>query len=136
MRKGISMTLTIIIVAVVLMVVGLTLVTLFGAGIGDFFDVASDTADQAQIESSCENVRQDISDRICGGYTNADGDSFSPSADETHNVSCVEAGCSIDYEDGEASFENSDPVDITVQHNGDTFNCQDFIFLPQQCPVM
>ena len=141
------MTLTIIIVAVVLMVAGLTLVTMFGAGIGDFFEVADDTASRAQIENSCEGVRQDISEVICDGYVNSDQTSFSRLSTTDENITCLEANCELHFEDGNvylvnqsdaAGGETDDPLhemDVTVNIEGNEYVCYEQIHIPAGCPV-
>lgn len=136
------MTLTIIIVAVVLMTVGLTLVTLFGTGIGDFFDVASETGTQAQIDSQCSRVAQNIDEVICGAYANNDGD-VQANADGEFNRSCTEASCGIEFENriarpeniGDDADEDALSVGTEINIDGDTYDCVDQIHIPNQCPV-
>ncbi len=148
MRKGISFTLTIIIVGVVLLTAALTLVTIFGSGIGSIFGTATDTGEQAAIRNACNNVVRQIDSQICEAYVGPVGDitdlsrTRNPSAG--YEDTCNEAGCALAYNDfdqnGDPAIryfyrDTSDYISIEVSVDGNEYNCQDQGYLPSSCPV-
>lgn len=133
MKKGISFTLTIIITAVVLMTAALTLVTLFGSSVGSFFGTVSDTSTDARIKQECSAVLREIDREVCSGYVAPDTDSVSDPDDISslrsgdNNMTCDEEECSFELGD----FDISTQVNI----DGDTYDCDDEGYIPNECPV-
>lgn len=139
MRKGISFTLTIIITAVVLMTAALTLVTLFGSSIGNFFGTVSGTGVEASIKQRCSSRMQRVSDK-CSEYYNEDEEgeakfrNFRQSPDYTET--CNDQSCDIGVEDNEITVAGvSTGISATVEIQGDEYDCQDEGYISSSCPV-
>lgn len=71
-RKGLSFTLTLVVVGVVLLMTALTVVTLGGSSLSNFFGFFQDQGEQAatdaQIREACNQLAQDIDSEYCGMY--------------------------------------------------------------------
>ncbi|MDY6788740.1 MAG: hypothetical protein SVV03_02135 [Candidatus Nanohaloarchaea archaeon] len=74
-RKGISFTLTIIIVAVLLLTAALTILTIFGSGISGISEVFS-YSKEARIEKECKDIAREIQDNICDRYAAGGSERF------------------------------------------------------------
>ncbi len=141
MKKGISFTLTIIIVAVVLMAGALTLVTLFGAGVGDFFGAITQTSTEAQLRSRCSTKISTIDREVCSRVPE-DGNDNPSSLDELSRApilgggdsTCDALNCSFSQLVTEGEL-GDDFYTVTI--DGDDYNCQDEGYIiNQNCPVM
>lgn len=140
MRKGISFTLTIIIVAVVLMAGALTLVTLFGAGIGDFFGAITDTSTEAQINSACSDIVSEIDRRVCSRAPDDEdaGQNYNVddiSEDLKRSFGIGEEDCNSNNCDFSGVSEEFNDYEVTM--DGDDYDCQERGYVPsdEECPV-
>lgn len=71
-RKGLSFTLTLVVVGVVLLMTALTVVTLGGSSLSNFFGFFQDKGEQAatdaQIRDACNQLKQRINNQYCDLY--------------------------------------------------------------------
>ncbi len=140
MKKGISFTLTIIIVAVVLMAGALTLVTLFGAGVGDFFGAITQTSTEAQLRSQCGRVISTIDREVCSRVPE-DGDNNPSSLDELSRAPILGGGDSTcdaincDFSSiVDAGDLGEDFYIVTI--DGDEYDCQEEGYIVnEECPI-
>lgn len=71
-RKGLSFTLTLVVVGVVLLMTALTVVTLGGSSLSNFFGFfeqrGDEAATEAQIQDACNQLKQRINSQYCDLY--------------------------------------------------------------------
>ncbi len=67
-RKGISFTLTIVVAGVILLMTALSVITLGGSSISDFFGTAGEQQTQALVEQACSDKANQIQDNYCSQY--------------------------------------------------------------------
>lgn len=72
-RKGISFTLTLVVIGVVLLMTALTVIVLGGANIGGFLERGGEAATEGSVEQACNDLARQISNRYCGQYVHNDG---------------------------------------------------------------
>lgn len=144
MKKGMSFTLTVVVVGVILMTTALTIITLGSASLGDFFNTITGQGDQqveqAAVQQACGRVAQRIQTRYCDAYYSSSDDTTTQRRTEPdHTETCNQQGCDVTGDPFTWTDEDrgSDytSIDITVTVEGNEYNCYDF-GIPPSCPVM
>lgn len=140
MRKGISFTLTIIIVAVVLMAGALTLVAMFGAGIGDFFGAITETSTEARVRSDCNRVINNIDNRVCSmtyDESQEEINGFDDVSEEDHLTRVPPLSDAETCNQNNCNWENILGNDFAeVEVDGDVYDCQEMGYISgNTCPV-
>lgn len=97
MKKGLSFTLTLVVVGVILLMTALSVITLGGSSLNSFFNTAQGQQDEAEIESAvqqrCEDMMGDIQQNYCSEYIvtaeyrDTDGPSHATSPQDYNNAS-------------------------------------------------
>lgn len=67
-RKGISFTLTIVVAGVILLMTALSVITLGGSSISDFFGTAGEQQTSALVRQECADLAQQIQQNYCDSY--------------------------------------------------------------------
>lgn len=68
MKKGLSFTLTLVVVGVILLMTALSVITLGGSSIGNFFNTVNEQAADAEIRQACNDLASDIQTSYCSQY--------------------------------------------------------------------
>lgn len=127
-----SFTLTIIVVAVLLLTAALTLLTIFGSGISGITNLFS-YSEEAQIEAQCADVAREVQENICDRYSSGGpGDVFASQTSQASET-CNDIGCNvgnavnqngvIQYSYSSGGNTESLTIDTTVEIDGKTVNC-------------
>lgn len=150
MRKGMSFTLTVVVVGVILMTTALTIITLGGASLGDFFNTITGQGEQQaqerQVQQACDDVIQRIQTRYCDAWVEPGnlptaGDVMQRRSEaDSHTATCNEENCPINAAGGSFSWTDADrpgeysSADTFVEVEGNEFDCRDY-GLPPSCPA-
>lgn len=71
-RRGLSFSLTLVVIGVVLLITAVTVITMTESGIGGFFDSiggeTDDTIEDYEIEQACNDLRESINTQYCDRY--------------------------------------------------------------------
>ncbi|MDY6766394.1 MAG: hypothetical protein SVW77_03425 [Candidatus Nanohaloarchaea archaeon] len=120
-RVGISFTLTIVITGVILLMTALSIITLGGTSINQFFgQTQSETQDaelQARINDRCADLQTQIDNQYCSVYVKpTDCTATAPQRNTTHSVTRSENGdCNW------VTAANGFDREVTVE--GNTYDC-------------
>lgn len=72
MKKGLSFTLTLVVVGVILLMTALSVITLGGSSLNAFFDTIGGQRDQqvqeSNVRAACQDLARDINQNYCSGY--------------------------------------------------------------------
>ncbi|MDY6770560.1 MAG: hypothetical protein SV186_01235 [Candidatus Nanohaloarchaea archaeon] len=137
-RKGISFTLTMVVVGVILFITAVSIITLSGGTLQSFFNWAGqaqgETQQTAAVREACYNLADDANQEYCQMYVaNADDGydctSTNPrrqlSGDTTYEDTATEAGC---------KWTNYKDAIVTV--DGSEYNCIDQGYIQTSfCPA-
>lgn len=145
MKKGMSFTLTVVVVGVILMTTALTIITLGGASLGDFFNTVTGTGEQEvedqRVQDACKQVARRIQSRYCDGYYNeSSGAVILTRSEPEATQTCNERNCDVGISGDEFSWDNPnrgndfDTVDLVVTVDGDEYRCGDYGLSPA-CPM-
>lgn len=74
-RQGLSFTLTLVVVGVVLLMTALTVIVLGGANLGDFFGDTGERQLAQQVAQECSSLADQIDNNYCNYYVDTDSGS-------------------------------------------------------------
>lgn len=120
-RKGLSFSLTLVIVGVVLLMTALSVITLSGSSLTKWFNTVSGerdaTVEEGKIRQACSNLAQQINAQYCQKYVSVDY--------EGETGSCQDATGETDYlcTNPGSSYETGD---YAPEKWGGSFNCGDY----------
>ncbi len=149
-RKGISFTLTLVVVGVVLLMTALTVIVLGGGSVADFFQQSTEGSLDAAVSQACAQKAQQINNNYCDMYTNADsggdgGDGGDGACDVRRNPSTeydtlVEnsENCNdwtANSGDRLDDILNEDGDDVTVTVQGNDYDCRAENEITATCPA-
>lgn len=121
-RKGISFTLTIVITGVILLMTALSIITLGGTSIENFFGTAQQQEQEAQIQSTindkCSAKAQRVNTQYCSQYVaRNDCSNAQDTRDSSHPITRSEKG--------DCKWTDSPNFDRTVTVEGGEYDCID-----------
>lgn len=97
MKKGLSFTLTLVVVGVILLMTALSVITLGGSSLNSFFNTAGQQRDTAELESAvqqrCNDLMGQIQQNYCSQYivtseySDTDGPAYATSPQDYNNAS-------------------------------------------------
>lgn len=133
-RKGLSFTLTLVVIGVILLMTALTLITLGGASLENIFGwlggQQDDTELNQQIRDACGEAATAINDRYCEQYVDPSctGQQANPGGDADRTATsrgCDYAANSGEYDvtAGTQASWNSGVLEVTV--GGGTYSCME-----------
>lgn len=134
-REGISFTLTIVVAGVILLMTALSIITLGGSSISQFFNTVNDErSDQVQeldVQEACQEKARQIERNYCSNYVNTAGNTpdcgnFQSTRTTDYTRTATSAGCDWTANAG---------ISTTVQVQGSTFDCIDEGYLGSTCPA-
>ncbi len=147
LRKGISFTLTIIIVGVVLLAGALTLITMFTTVLTDNIGVMRGLSHEAQVERRCSNIINDIQGSVCERTIDLDeleednienvGSGDIDSSNQLKSTRFIGGGTTCNEVNCfwtniiDESFDEK----MTVTVDGEQYNCANVEFVDNQCPI-
>lgn len=134
-RKGISFTLTMVVAGVILIMTALSVITLGGSSISNFFNTITGQQEQAvtqaEVQQACQDRAQQVRNQYCSLYIDPSAGNPCATAQETrdtdHTRTASQEGCSWD------PYTPSLSPTVTVQ--GNTYNCVEEGYLRSTCPV-
>lgn len=122
-QKGISFTLTMVVVGVILFITAVSVISLSGGVIQSFFGWGTSAQDESGLEAdareACLELVQDVNRDYCEQYVDPDaGDpcgSTQIRQSASHDTTATEQGCNW--------VDNADDYDMEVQVQGSTIDC-------------
>jgi len=106
MKKGLSFTLTLVVVGVILLMTALSVITLGGSSLNSFFNTAGDQRDSAQIDAEvrqrCEDLMADIQTNYCSQYVHT-----ATYQDDTDLAGTGQAQTIANYDNNTADWESA-----------------------------
>lgn len=130
-RQGISFSLTIVVTGVILLMTALSLITLSGSSIQNFFATITseqeEVVEDAEIREECQDLANQIDRNYCDQYVTENCNDPQPTRDtDTHTQTGTERGCELSrYAGG----------DFTVTVQGNEYDCQDEGHIGLRCPA-
>lgn len=145
-RKGISFTLTLVVIGVVLLMTALTVIVLGGGSIADFFSQVGESDLEATIQARCGQKANQINSNYCDMYSNSDCSDLraNPASGYSdlvrHNDNCgdwVEAtdhiGGLLDELPEGVEADRQNTAVVTIQ--GDDYDCVQRGYMTPSCPA-
>lgn len=130
-RRGISFTLTIVVAGVILLMTALSIITLGGSSIQNFFSTISgeqqEAVTQAGVREACNDLKVTINREYCNQYVKKDCTDPIPTRDPSpHNMTASERSCALSNWGGS----------YTVTVGGNTYSCMDQGYIADTvCPA-
>jgi hypothetical protein len=141
-RKGISFTLTLVVIGVVLLMTALTVIVVGGGEITDLFRTSGESQLSAAVGEQCSKLAGSINRNYCSMYTEGDTcDGLQRNPDTTHQTTASQENCDFTTGGGGggvpsrvANLLNGDgePI-VTVQ--GNEYNCFEENEMTPTCPA-
>jgi len=129
MRKGVSFTLTMVVTGVILIMTALSIITLGGGSIQDFFgqigSQQQEAVEENKVRDACRELVNEVNQGYCDRYVNQDC-SGKPSytRDDPDKETATSLGC--DWQKKWADQHKPDSIngwEVTVE--GNAYNCAD-----------
>ncbi len=147
LKKGISFTLTVIIVGVVLLAGAITLLTMFRTTLIDNIGVMTGLSHEAQVEHKCNQIIGNIQSSVCERTINIDkleqenienvGASDIDDTTQLKSIrfigsgtTCNDLGC---YWTNIIDEDFDEKMTVTV--DGEQYNCANVNFVDNTCPI-
>ncbi len=151
-RKGISFTLTLVVIGVVLLMTALTVVVLGGGQISDYITGIGEADLEAQISTQCGQLADRINNNYCSYYVYSGGDGEADEGDcdnirrraasnyevPAENVPCNWQDDPADRLTGEVLVEDHDDFGTNrpiVVIGGDEYDCLEEGQMTTTCPA-
>lgn len=129
-KKGISFSLTMVVVGIILLLTALSVITLSGQSIGGLFDWTKSQKQSAKIEDKCIEQARTTDDNYCSHYIQNDvcsNHQANRDPANNYNNTATDEGC--DWVDNYGGWDGK----VTV--SGDTYNCVSQGIIDKSCPA-
>lgn len=150
-REGLSFTLTLVVIGVILLMTALTVIVLGQTGITETIMSVLDWGGASSVEAACDDLAEDINDNYCDLYVNTNATDACTDTNNRHDTTtghtqtASEYGCSWEGKEELTEGGITSPVlteddDGTmrpiVEVDGETYNCIDQGHMSNtQCPA-
>jgi hypothetical protein len=137
-RKGISFTLTLVVIGVVLLMTALTVIVVGGGEITNLFNILGESSLSASVSEECSKLADSINRNYCSHYASGDG---------TDACTDVRANPSTNYETPvnqipcnwqdqmEADNNILSGIDTEVTVQGNAYDCLEENEMTPTCPA-